>query len=156
MFNSSSAPDKIIDSRRHMNEIHASPEFVFHFYVPLSQVYCCIVVNFFLFPSQSLCCLCPSCPVICYLPQTIFSPILISIYSVPAIPHELQHPISSIVFVLCFHRGWLSGRVLLSPGTRLHDMMVHKSKPESNDSFHLPIMIFYTPPVYRLHDIQYQ
>ena len=149
MFNSSSAPDKIIDSRRHMNEIHASPEFVFHFYVPLSQVYCCIVVKFFLFPS-SLCVVCaPLAQSFAICLKQSFHP-LISIYSVPAIPHELQHPISSIVFVLCFHRGWLSGRVLVLYITRYQATWyngAHKSKPESNDIFHPPIMIFYTPPV---------
>ena len=93
------------------------------------QDYCCIVGKFvFYHPSH---CLCPSCPAICYLHQTIFSPVDQQ-YSVPTIPHEFQYPRISIssIFVVCFYRGWLSGRVfhLTRCQAAWYD---HNSKPGS-------------------------
>ena len=89
-----------------------------HFWWDLSKDYC-IVVKFFLLPSQSLCCsLCPN-----YLNQHMFDSIAVSFHPLISLcthnPTWTANPNKECIFVVLIHRGWLLGRVLsISLGAR--------------------------------------
>jgi len=106
------------------------------------QDYCCIVGKFvFYHPSH---CLCPSCPAICYLHQTIFFHLLIRniLYTQSHMNSNIQELglLSSIL--LCASNG-VDCRVesSISPGARLHDMIIIANQVQSTEIFHPPILI---------------
>ena len=105
------------------------------------QDYCCIVGKFvFYHPSPLFVPLLPSH--LLFTSNNLFSPVDQE-YSVHTIPHEFQYPrirISSIL--LCASIGvdcWVESSI--SPGARLHDMIIIANQVQSTEIFHPPILI---------------
>ena len=99
------------------------------------------------------------CRKVCFLSsQSLFAPLLPSHllftsnnlfspvdqeYSVHTIPHEFQYPrISISSILLCASIGvdcWVESSI--SPGARLHDMIIIANQVQSTEIFHPPILI---------------
>ena len=105
------------------------------------QDFCCIVGKFVFLSSQSL--FVPLLPShLLFTSNNLFSAVDQE-YSVHTIPHEFQYPrirISSIL--LCASNG-VDCRVesSISPGARLHGMIIIANQVQSTEIFHPPILI---------------
>ena len=86
----------------------------------------------------------PSCPAICYLHQTIFFHLLIRniLYTQSHMNSNIQELVL-VVYLLCASIG-VDCRVesSISPGARLHDMIIIANQVQSTEIFgHPPILI---------------